>query len=607
MEEAVAVESANDISVIAQTLEFPTEDIAECKNPGPALASNTSSAEEEYAFVRQNVEELKQKRDFEKAENGVENEHMQQKEHQKENPTSTGKRSLQYKVPKSGPSSQRIGQSVSQPLKRTPLSVGKGQSKVLQRADADDIPKRKRSTSERSHIEASEAIPLTSHRSPSLGAARGNFTVPQPFALATDKRASLGNRPSLSQVTKSSSKQTGNGCATTCSSIKKPQVFPKAMSRQSLVKATHLEVVKSSKEVKVKDIVQVEPTTTPRNLPNSPAKSKEELNSKSMIGFNFKCDERAEKRKEFYSKLEEKLNAKQAEKNEIQAKTQEEMEAEIKELRKSLKFKANPMPSFYQEAPPPKAELKKIPPTRAKSPKLGRRKSVNGLVARESSTFSQVEVHSVHLKSDDVTKSLDYAKNTRVPVMKANSSGPKLHNRKSLCKRLSDKTTRLKFEGEFDKSKSPAKSSFNSQLSCLDESVEIAGSEVEGSKVEGSTESTSPMAVKVAISTIGELIDTGGSNYVSDDAALICDTVQEHISKIGPAVAVDEVKEDGKEDKQDPENQLVNSIHETQGVIAVGTDRAKLRLRRKGLVKNGVSPSIMPLQEKALGFSIVIS
>lgn len=79
-----------------------------------------------------------------------------------------------------------------------------------------------------------------------------------------------------------------------------------------------------------------------------------------VSSFSFKSNERAERRKEFYMKLEEKMHAKEAEMNQIQARTQEKTEAEIKQFRKSLNFKAMPMPSFYHVAVTPGSDRKAV-------------------------------------------------------------------------------------------------------------------------------------------------------------------------------------------------------------------------------------------------------
>ncbi|GFS42688.1 TPX2 (targeting protein for Xklp2) protein family [Actinidia rufa] len=255
---------------------------------------------------------------------------------------------------------------------------GTDQSKGAKSKKAQGKTKNEKTSSPRHAVttlvrKSKEGKGIETNSSLSNSSLASNSRPKQPLAVGTK------NRP-FNEVADSNSKPTS---AVNTHIHKKSGKFDGALSTANdnksvgLVEKTKLKPLKEGPQNQAEESSEstLYPISADILSPTAGEAKPRRVGTLPSYNFSFKCNERAERRKEFYSKIEEKIHVKEVEKNNLQAKTQETQEAEIKMLRKSLTFKATPMPSFYQEPPPPKPELKKIPTTRAKSPKLGRKKS----------------------------------------------------------------------------------------------------------------------------------------------------------------------------------------------------------------------------------------
>ncbi|KAM7251321.1 hypothetical protein ACFE04_023204 [Oxalis oulophora] len=226
-------------------------------------------------------------------------------------------------------------------------------------------------------------------KSASKSGSGGKYTVPKPFSLATERRAS------------GAGVETG-GCGANCSTNANNNNNPHSPSSSKTSQPSSPPTLKKQYQPDNRKHLDEEDGWSVASSTASVRRSRITVG----VAPSFKSSERAEKRRDFYTKLEEKHQALEKEKSQYEARLKEEQDAALKQLRKGLVIKAKPVPNFYYEPPPPKAEPKKLPLTRAKSPNLTRRKSCGDATTQtwdEKKARPRGDRHSMGVYKGEVT------------------------------------------------------------------------------------------------------------------------------------------------------------------------------------------------------------
>lgn len=255
-------------------------------------------------------------------------------------------------------------------------------------------------------------------------------------------------------------------------------------------------LIHDSKSVKERanNVDEPQPGRT-SNRPKLTVKSGKLDTKSTHVIINFKSEERAERRKEFYMKLEEKIHAKEAVMNQIQAIRQEKTEAEIKQFRKSLNFKAIPMPSFYHEAVQPRSYKSKAVSISTNSTRVPSKSSSPGSGATAKSSSLRKTGNNQAVSTNGITSGSLQASSA------TNCSTAEQYKMSTISKGLSTDRNRPLQAGtknEVSKKKDRGKEqSMNLQINKVSEGNKaIRDHRVEGKKEKGATRSNNQMSRK---------------------------------------------------------------------------------------------------------------